>query len=38
MVKINLCTYFDKNYLVKFLTCRKSILEFEKNVNFIVYV
>ena len=34
MVKINLCTYFDKNYLVKFLICRKSILEFEKNVNF----
>ncbi len=34
MNNINLCTYFDKNYLAKFLTCRNSILKFEKNSNF----
>ena len=34
MRKINLCTYFDKNYLAKFLTCRNSVLRFEKNAEF----
>ena len=33
-MNINLCTYFDKNYLSKFLTCRESIIEHEKNVIF----
>jgi len=33
-MKVNLCTYFDKNYLSKFLACRESIIEYEKNVTF----
>lgn len=30
----NLCTYFDKNYLSKFLTCMDSVFENEKDVKF----
>jgi len=33
-MNISLCTYFDKNYLSKFLACRESIIEKEKNVIF----
>ena len=33
-MNINLCTYFDKNYLSKFLACRESIIEHEKDVIF----
>lgn len=33
-MNINICTYFDKNYLSKFLACKHSINKYEKNVNF----
>lgn len=33
-MNINICTYFDKNYLTKFLACKSSINNFEKNVKF----
>lgn len=33
-MNINLCTYFDKNYLSKFLACRESIIEYDQNVIF----
>ena len=33
-MKVNLCTYFDKNYLSKFLACRDSINKHEKNAYF----
>lgn len=33
-MEINICTYFDKNYLTKFLACRSSINNYEKNVKF----
>jgi len=31
---INLCTYFDKNYLSKFLVCKDSIIKNEENSKF----
>ncbi len=33
-MNVNLCTYFDKNYLSKFLTCRSSVRRYEENVTF----
>ena len=33
-MEINICTYFDQNYLTKFLACKSSIKNYEKNVKF----
>lgn len=33
-MEINICTYFDQNYLTKFLACKSSINNYEKNVKF----
>ena len=33
-MRINLCTYFDKNYLSKFLTCMDSVINHDKDVMF----
>lgn len=33
-MRINLCSYFDKNYLSKFLTCMDSVIQHDKDVMF----
>ena len=33
-MNINFCSYFDRNYLTKFLACKESVTRFENNIVF----